>query len=126
MSLKTFTAAYIECALWCSTADGAPEDDGSGQWDTSFQSYGCDTSDIAPETIAAIEDDCADFYNGHHELWEDDERAGHDFWLTRNHHGAGFWDGDYPEDIGDQLTVASHAYGEVDLYFGDDGRIYGS
>lgn len=23
------------------------------------------------------------------------ERIGHDFWLTRNGHGAGFWDGDW-------------------------------
>jgi len=33
-------------------------------------------------------------------------QAGHDFWLTRNGHGAGFWDGDWPE-TGDALTEAS-------------------
>lgn len=27
--------------------------------------------------------------------WSDDERAGHDFWLTRAGHGAGFWDRRY-------------------------------
>ena len=25
------------------------------------------------------------------------ERIGHDFWLTRNGHGAGFWDGDWDD-----------------------------
>lgn len=29
------------------------------------------------------------------EEWTD--TIGHDFWLTRNDHGAGFWDGDYVE-----------------------------
>ena len=52
------------------------------------------------------------------------ERAGHDFWLTRNHHGAGFWDGDWPEDVDEKLTEASHSWGEMDLYVGDDGRVY--
>jgi hypothetical protein len=49
--------------------------------------------------------------------------AGHDFWLTRNHHGAGFWDRDLGE-VGEQLTEAAQTYKEVDLYVGDDGKIY--
>jgi hypothetical protein len=52
------------------------------------------------------------------------ERAGHDFWLTRNGHGAGFWDGDWPEDVGERLTAASKTFGECFLYVGDDGRIH--
>jgi hypothetical protein len=52
------------------------------------------------------------------------ERAGHDFWLTRNHHGAGFWDGDWSEPEATELTRISHEMGEVDLYVGDDGRIH--
>ena len=55
----------------------------------------------------------------------DMSHAGHDFWLTRNRHGAGFWDGDLPEDIGEKLTSASKAFGEFNLYIGDDGLIYG-
>lgn len=50
--------------------------------------------------------------------------AGHDFWLTRAGHGAGFWDGDLPDDIGDTLTEASKAAGEVWPYIGDDSLIY--
>jgi hypothetical protein len=52
------------------------------------------------------------------------DRAGHDFWLTRNGHGCGFWDGDWPEPAATILTNASNACGECDLYIGDDGRIY--
>lgn len=50
--------------------------------------------------------------------------AGHDFALTRNHHGAGFWDGDLPEDLGNRLTAAAHAAGEVNPYIGDDGEVH--
>ena len=52
------------------------------------------------------------------------EMAGHDFALTRNGHGAGYWDGDLPDDLGDRLTEASKAAGEVWPYIGDDGLIY--
>lgn len=52
-------------------------------------------------------------------------RICHDFWLTRCGHGCGFWDGDYGE-LGDRLTTAAKAFGEVDLYVGDDGLIYQS
>jgi hypothetical protein len=54
------------------------------------------------------------------------QRAGNDFWLTHNGHGAGFWDGDLPDEIGDALTKASEKYREIDLYVGDDGMIYGN
>jgi hypothetical protein len=39
---------------------------------------------------------------------EDEELIGHDFWLTRNRHGAGFWDGDY--ENGDAITEIVHKY----------------
>ena len=51
------------------------------------------------------------------------ERAGHDFWLTRNGHGAGYWDRDLGA-VGDSLTEKAHDYGDADLYRGDDGLIY--
>jgi hypothetical protein len=53
-----------------------------------------------------------------------DERAGHDFWLTRNRHGAGFWD-EGLGTVGKVLTDKAHAYGGCDLYIGDDGLIHG-
>jgi hypothetical protein len=49
---------------------------------------------------------------------------GYRFWLTRNHHGAGFWDGDYPKEIGEALTKLSHEFGETDAYVGDDGKLH--
>jgi DNA-binding CsgD family transcriptional regulator len=52
------------------------------------------------------------------------DRAGFDFWLTRNREGAGFWDGFWGED-GDALTDIAHEFGEVDVFVGDDGLLHG-
>jgi len=54
--------------------------------------------------------------------WE--SQAGHDFYLTRCGMGAGFWDGDWPEEAGERLSAASRLYGSFDAYVGDDGKIY--
>lgn len=112
--LDTFHRAYIEAALWSSTdEDGEPLDG----------LYTAD--DLAPATLAQMVEDCADFHatNGG-DIASNPARAGHDFWFTRNRHGAGFWDGDWPHDTGKRLTEMSHPYGSVDLYVGDDGLIY--
>jgi hypothetical protein len=54
------------------------------------------------------------------------DMAGHDLWLTRNHHGAGFWDRPeiYGKDLAKELTVFAHGMGEQDLYLGDSGLLY--
>jgi len=51
--------------------------------------------------------------------WNAYEQHGHDFALTRNHHGTGFWDRGYG-DVGDRLTQAAQAYGEHSVLT-DDG-----
>ncbi len=113
-ALDPFTRAYLTCALWSSDDDdGDPLEDNYGR------------GDISPSTLAAIVADCKQFQKAHvSDIAADLDRAGHDFWLTRNHHGAGFWDGDWPHDVGTRLTDASHARGECSLYVGDDGLIY--
>lgn len=50
--------------------------------------------------------------------------AGHDFALTRNGHGAGYWDGGLPRELGDRLTVAAEQAGECCPYIGDDGEVH--
>lgn len=112
--MDQFTKAYIVCALWSSTDDSdQPLDD----------NY--DADDIAPETLAQMAQDCRDFQEGNAPDLADLDAAqcGHDFWLTRNGHGAGFWDRGYG-NRGDRLTDACKPYGNVDLYIGDDGKIY--
>lgn len=133
--LDEFTRAYAECAIWSSTDDdGEPLD----------RDY--DLRSIAEDTLTTMMEDCRDFQASFGDyILEDLSRAGHDFWLTRNGHGAGFWDGDwdgpYPNasesptwttkyvpryaTVGDFLTAMSKPYGEFNLYVGDDGLIHG-
>lgn len=107
MSLKQFTEAYIEAALWSSTDDdGEPLD----------KQYSMD--DFYPECRAKIDQECQAFYDANHEAWAAfgnwDEQAGHDFWLTRNRHGSGFWDRDfYNRETGERLTELAHEFGEA-------------
>jgi len=117
--LDDMTRQYLETALW-STSHG--ED---GNLD---DNHGIE--DVSQESIDRAITDCRSFRLAA-KLWldelgaeYDDGKIGHDFLLTRNGHGAGFWDGDYPKKIGDELTRISHGYGEVNFYLGDDGKIY--
>jgi hypothetical protein len=116
ITMDTFTRSYIKTARWSSTADdGTPLDSAEHAART-----------IAPETLALMERECATFQHHNRHLYDDAERAGHDFWLTRNGHGAGFWDGYYPSSEAKRLTDKSKLYGTFDLYVGDDGQIHGA
>ena len=114
--LDRFTRSYLETALW-STNDES-DDSGGEPLD---QNYSID--DFSEEAIAQAMTECEDFQNQCGDLWPDDKQAGHNFWLTRNHYGAGFWDGDYPEH-GETLTDISNSFAPIDLYVGDDGLLY--
>lgn len=126
--LDEFTMAYLEAALW-STNDES-DDNGGEPMDKNY-----DFDDIAPEALEKVKADCAkfqadnaDWINRKHCLnysTTPEARAGHDFWLTRNGHGAGFWDGDWSKESEAVLTVASKKFGEVNPYVGDDGKLYG-
>lgn len=115
--LDVFTHHYIEAALWSST-DNA-DDSGGEPLDANY-----DIDDIEQTALAKMIEDCRQFQADHADLIGDRlERAGHDFWLTRNGHGAGFWDGDWPEPAATVLTESSQAWGEVDLYVTDTGKV---
>jgi hypothetical protein len=117
LSIQAAIDAMIECALWSST-----DDDGE-PLDTAY-----DASDIDPGVIMALAMDLTGFIGANREDIEaadmTSESVGHDFWLTRNGHGAGFWDRGLGV-IGERLTAAAKVYGTFDLYVGDDGTIYG-
>ena len=120
--LDAFTQAYINCALWAST----------NEYNSQPLDRDYDANDLSPSTLEAIKEDCKDFQESFGQFFEErEEQAGHDFFLTRNHHGAGFWDGDWEDPIlnsaktvGRFLTIMSHPYGSFNLYVGDDDLIY--
>ena len=115
--MDKFTEAYIVAALWSSTDESTP-----AGGDPLDKNYGPD--DLAPETLQRMKADCEKFQaENAQDIDGREDQAGHDFLLTRNHYGCGYWDGDWPE-AGDRLTKACQSYPEVSLYVGDDGRIY--
>lgn len=154
-NLDSFTRAYIEAALWSTSAELLDCDDcglerqrlGEDEvctqcescdlsgGDKSFQDRAFSASDISAETLAKMVADCAAFQVANGDVITSEslthaegeytagERAGHDFWLTRNGHGCGFWDGDWVEPVATQLAEAAHKMGEVNLYIGDDGKV---
>lgn len=130
--LDAFTRAYITMALWSSNDNS--DESGGNPLDQNYSE-----SDIAPKTLERMAADCERFQADNAETlsaaietgevscgpdFDETERAGHDFWLTRNGHGAGFWDGDWPAPYDELLTRAAKLYAETDLYVGDDGLIY--
>lgn len=119
--MDAFTQAYIVCALWSSTGD----DDVPLDHDYSID-------DLAPQTLADMVEDCKRFQNVHADLLAqaygavpgyDESMAGHDYWLTRNRHGAGFWDRGLG-GVGEELSEAARLEGSRDLYIGDDYMVY--
>jgi hypothetical protein len=130
-NLDDFTLAFLEAALWSSIDDGGEPLDNEHS-----------IADIDPGSLARMAEDCKRFQASAE--WqaalaaEDDPRtalprgygctleqsAGADFWFTRCGHGAGFWDGDWQEPHGLALDALSKQFGNVDLYVGDDGKIY--
>lgn len=115
-NLDAFVRAYLECALWSSTD---PETE--RPLDDDF-----DIEDLDDTVIEEAIRECQDFRDANAEDLAqagDDAQNGHDFWLTRNGHGAGFWDRGYGE-VGDRLWKACKPYGCVTLLPGVDGKVY--
>lgn len=85
-----------------------------------------DIDDIEQDTLDEMRGDCESFYTSNRAdlAGMDPGQAGHDFWLTRNHHGAGFWDRGLGE-VGERLTKMAHPYGEYYLMAQADGKIVG-
>jgi hypothetical protein len=95
---------YLECASW----SDMPEDVESGL-----------DFDAATEEMALA--DCMRFCGMSWDIIENcrPDQVGHDLWLTRNHHGTGFWD--RPEIYGGQvnaekLTDIAQKFREVSVY----------
>ena len=115
-----FCNAYIKTALWSSHS----YDENGNQEDDDLQGY-----ELAEETVKIMKADCHNFLSDvvTEQLWDyvkdKMSAAGCDFWLTRNHHGTGFWDGDWG-GAEHNLTDLAHTYGSADLYVGDDGLVY--
>jgi hypothetical protein len=97
--LDSFTHQYLETALWA---------------------CGLDTllvSDVPQELRQEAIADCDGFRQLAAADLEglDEQQCAHDFYLTRERHGAGFWDRGLGA-VGKRLTDAAHSYGSWDAF----------
>lgn len=134
IQVDEFTQAYVTCALW---ASNDVRDNGE---DVNFDELGEEA--LAPETLGKMIADCQKYQTQHsallkqaytmrlnnnpNEAYYTPGQAGHDLWLTRCGHGAGFWYrglGTIGEAL-DKTCGFKTPYDNIDLYIGDDGLIY--
>jgi hypothetical protein len=137
-----FFAGYLDAILFTEPIGGTGEEHFD---DTSLLSHGCDRDDFAPDALTGLRKDCEDFIDAEEAdieayceqlgAWRNPnadsfgrtyyapaERAGTDFWLSRNGHGSGFFDrGNEP--VFARLQAAARIYGAINIYF-DGERIY--
>lgn len=107
--------AYLECALWSSCDDNGTPLDRDHDTDKITRASERDARVDIRDFLSSCDDAGipVDEYN--------DSSVGHDFWLTRNRHGAGFWDRGW--EHGDELTKVAHTFGGIDPYV-HRGRVY--
>ena len=54
-------------------------------------------------------------------IWD---HVAHDWILTRNRHGSGFWDtGRYAPAMGKKLTDLAHTYSEINVFVDENGNL---
>jgi hypothetical protein len=120
--LSPMVRQYLVTALWSSNDESTPE--GGEPFDANYE-----LTDIDACSVLQAERDCkqfealAEIAGCDFSEARDMGRVGHDFWLSRCGHGAGFFDGDYPIH-GDKLQAIAETFGEVNPSLGDDGTIY--
>jgi len=133
--IDTITKHYLIALLWTMPGDDDNENPGDN----------IDLADLPAETVNKAKADATSFvalcgslfdqamecfddgYGQHPDAGSAAAAFGHDFALTRNHHGVGFWDREsegLPQFLGDALTrVCQKHFSEADLYIGDDGKV---
>jgi hypothetical protein len=118
--MDKFTQAYITAMLWAECDDDGPLD------------YNYSVEDIDPLSLELIIDDCQRFQAENQvdintypdREYTGDELAGHDFWLTRNGHGTGFWDRDYlTEEVRNRLTKSATKFRPLNPY-AHNGKVH--
>lgn len=113
--MDKFLKHYLTTALWSSNDDeGTPFDRDH------------EIEDFSEESIEQAKKDCESFKEKAGIILDryEETSCGHDFWLTRNGHGSGFWDGDYGDEDGEALTKISKEFSNVYIVKGDDGKLY--
>lgn len=117
--LASMVETYAKTLLWTGMDwDDLDECDNPSRLDAAWT-----VEEVAPEAWESMEEDCNNFL----ELtWKvegvekvDAVTMGYNFALTRNRHGAGFWDIGLGV-LGDRLTELAHTFGEQNFYVNEE------
>jgi len=135
--VDTVTNSYLEAAVWSSLDHNIVDEHGNSPdlseryrisdfTDESYDKAKADCKRFLELLKATPCDGCTDLYEA--AIWMTCEsEVGHDFWLTRNGHGAGFWDGDYDE-YGDAICEVLYAefgrYNEFNIWADVSGKLH--
>lgn len=125
--LDVFTRHYLAAALFFSRDEDYGDDE-------LHLAANYDINDCAPDFLLQAFLDCQKFqheqegslrvayemyrergFSYHPDAGSPEACAGHDFFLTRQGHGAGFWDRGFGP-VGDALTGAAKAFPELHLF----------
>ena len=133
LNIKKIMDNYLECAIWTEedTLKGDEESQISGKYSEDSELKDLEERtwlnihNFTDDSIIKAYEDIKKFleYAGDAVNDIDEEQLGHDIWLTRNHHGAGFFDRSYDYDNEKKLIDAAHALKEVDLFINDDMKL---
>jgi len=105
---EQFTQAYIEAIYFTETGD---------------VDQPAHNAQLTPYYKAKSWIECRNFFWAYGAILKgvgvDPDQAGHDLWLTRNGHGAGFWDRPdvYGEALAQELTRVAKSMGSSDAEF---------
>jgi hypothetical protein len=131
---RRMLTSTAHAALWADSSHDE-DTDGNGKFteeiDDYANGYAPDYEDALPDDARVqLETDVDDFIRSAWVYLTLDnitpEQAGHDFELSRNGHGAGFWDRGYSH--GDELHSLAEPYGTFGLDVsghGEDMTVYG-
>lgn len=87
-----------------------------------FQSFVEEAEQLIAQKISNDWSSIDDFYTG---SVSGAYQTEHDFILTANGHGCGFWEeDDWPKEVGEILTSLAKKHSEIHADVGDDGKVY--
>jgi len=125
-ALPVFVHGYCVAMLWANTRVATDEDgvidvnpywwQAPGLW--GIEAFAPEDRDDIRATCERFVESCWAWLNDPAVLARGWEQAGHDLALTRNGHGAGFWDRGYG-DVGTWLSDAARTLGESSAWITD-------
>jgi hypothetical protein len=122
--LDEFTQGYIKSMFWADVNEDSLG--GEGTENINWDDIGFENLDH--HSLLKIIEDCKKFQKkAGAEAIEayGAEQAGHDFYMTRNGHGVGFWEEDHATpEICQALDKLAKATGQTWVYIGDDEQVH--